>query len=121
MNGFIQGLTGETKPTRVAAFAVAAAAFVLAVSMLPSKPGGHAENLRIEQAERLEQTAVDACRTSLKFENPRAKPGLTRVARSLPDGSFLVVVPFTVGKAERQARCVARADGLLEFSVERAS
>lgn len=92
--------------------------FVLAITLVPRPP--KAERVAYEQAEKLAEVTADACRASIRFEHPRASAGLTRTARSLPDGSFLIVQPFTVGKLERSARCVGRADGSFEFTVERA-
>ena len=92
----------------------------LAIAAVPRPPAAEREAYRQQMAaaEALEEATVEGCRASLKFEYPRAKPGLTRVARSLPDGSFLAVVPFKVGKIEREARCIGRRDGSLEFGVQ---
>lgn len=96
------------------------AALMLAIAALPRPPAAEREAYRqgVAAAEALEEATVEGCRASLKFEYPRAKPGLTRVARALPDGSFLAVVPFKVGAVTREARCIGRRDGSLEFGVQ---
>jgi hypothetical protein len=92
----------------------------LAVANIPRPPEADRVAYRAQQvaAAQLEESTVDLCRESIRFEHPRAKPGFTRSARALPDGSFQVVMPFVIGKVERQARCIGRRDGSFEFGVE---
>lgn len=105
----------------VALFALVAVAALLDwPAFNASQPARQAEAQRVASADRLETVTGDMCDAAVRFEHPRAKPGFTAVNRALPDGAWLVVVPFTVGKVERQARCVGRADGSFEFAVERA-
>ena len=100
--------------------ACAFAAVLFGISQVPRPPEAERVAYRAQQAAaaQLEESTVDLCRESIRFEHPRAKPGLSRVARALPDGSFLVVMPFAIGKLERQARCIGRVDGSFEFGVE---
>lgn len=113
------GLLGKTRGYAM----LVALGVLLAVAAVGSlhEPGGAADNARIEAAEAFEQVLVDACTTAIRFDHPRAKIGFTSAARSMPDHGFLVVVPFKVGKVQRQARCIGRDGGLAEFSVERVS
>ena len=92
----------------------------LAMANIPRPPEAERAAYRAQQsaAAQLEESTVDLCRESIRFEHPRAKPGFTRSARALPDGSFQVVMPFAIGKVERQARCIGRRDGSFEFGVE---
>lgn len=119
IDGIFNGFGLRTTAQRFSAFALVAL-LLACIAMLPQAPKAErvAYEQRLTAAERLEQTTVDACAASIRFEHPRAKPGFTRTARTLPDGSFLAVVPFTVGKLERSARCVGRADGSFEFLVQ---
>lgn len=95
------------------------AALCLAAASIPRPPEAQRIAYRAAQsaAEALEESTVDLCRESIRFEHPRAKPGLTRSARTLPGGEFQVVMPFTIGKIERQARCIGRRDGSFEFEI----
>lgn len=96
------------------------AALCVGLANIPRLPAAEREAYRAQQvaAAQLEESTVDLCRESIRFEHPRAKPGFTRSARALPDGSFQVIMPFAVGKVERQARCIGRRDGSFEFGVE---
>lgn len=96
------------------------AALCVGLANMPRPPAAEREAYRahLTAAAQLEESTVDLCRESIRFEHPRAKPGFTRSARALPDGSFQVVMPFAVGKLERQARCIGRRDGSFEFGVE---
>lgn len=83
----------------------------------PSEAERIAYRERQQAAATLEETTVDACRAAIRFEFAHARPGLTREARALSDGSFLAVIPFSIGKLQREARCVGKRDGTIEFGV----
>lgn len=88
-------------------------ALCLALAQVPRG----APNVPDRMAE-LEQVTVDACNLAIRSEFPHAKAGFTRVVRPLADGTFLAVVPFSVGRLQRQARCVGSHHAPLEFGVE---
>ena len=115
IDGMLRGFGLHTRQQRLAALFAVILFFGLAAVFGPRTP---AANSAPTVAASLEETVVDMCRTAIGFEHPRAEPGYSKVSRSLPDGSHLVRMPFTVGKASRMARCVGKGD-TFEFSVER--
>lgn len=96
------------------------AAILFGISQIPQPPKAEREayTRQATAAAKLEQSTADLCEASIRFEHQRAKPGFTRVARALPNGSFLIVQPFKIGKLERSARCVGYLNGDFEFTVE---